>query len=183
MVDRSRFVELVSQHIAVMKRTAISLVGLADAEDATQEATLRAWQTWDSFREEAAARAWLLRITVNVCLQWRRGWLGKRAALTQPLTDLESVEYVAPLSADPGASDHTGALDIRSALNRLAPEHRLVIALRFYADMNSNEAAAALGVPAATFRTRLRRALIALRAEMGQSDAPDSKPAEEPRHA
>lgn len=149
-----------------MRRAASSLVGPDDAEDAAQEAILRAWQTWDTLRDEVAARAWLTRITVNVCLQWRRGWLGKRIARTEPLDDGAGEIYVAPLGMDPGASDHTGALDIRAALNRLDADQRLVIVLRFYTDLDSTEAGAALGIPAATFRTRLRRALMALRAEM-----------------
>lgn len=182
LAERSRFVELVPQHVSVMKRTAISLVGLADAEDAAQEAILRAWQTWESLNDEGAVRAWLLRITVNVCLQWRRGWLGKRIARTQPLTEDDNDTLVATLSEDPGASDHTGSLDIRSALNRLSAEERVVIVLRFYVDMDSEQAGAALGIPAATFRTRLRRALIALRREMSGSSQSNSSVVEGRRH-
>lgn len=181
LAERGRFAELVPQHIPVMRRTAIALVGLADAEDAAQEAILRAWQTWDSLNEEVAVRAWLLRITVNVCLQWRRGWLGKRLARTQPLSQGDEEVYFAPLSYDPGTSDHTSSLDIRLALSRLATEQRLAITLRFYAGMDSTEAGSALGIPAATFRTRLSRALAALRAEMEHGALPDAA-AEEQRH-
>lgn len=183
LAEKSRFATLVPQHVSAMKRAAISLVGPADAEDAAQEAILRAWQMWDSLNDEAAVRAWLLRITVNICLQWRRGWLGKRLARTQPLDEADGDLYVAPLSDDPGASDHTGALDIRAALNRLDAEQRLVLVLRFYLDMDSHEAGAALGIPAATFRTRLRRALLALREAMNQDAIGGTREGEEQRHA
>ncbi len=183
MADRREFVALITPHIGAMKHAAISLVGMDDAEDAAQEAILRAWQTWDTLKDAGATRAWLVRITVNVCLQWRRGWLGKRIARTEPLDDGDGDIYVAPLSIDPGASDHTGAMDIRSALNRLDADQRLIIVLRFYTDLDSTEAGAALGIPAATFRTRLRRALVALRNEMNQGATVGVETGEERDHA
>jgi DNA-directed RNA polymerase specialized sigma24 family protein len=67
-----------------MMRVAAALVGLADAEDAAQEALMRAWQAWKTLRDVDAVRPWLLRITVNVCRQWRRGNFGRHATLSSP---------------------------------------------------------------------------------------------------
>src|SRR5579863_9301905 len=79
------FGALVPLHLHAMLQTAAALVGAADAEDATQEAILRAWRAWDTLRDVAAVRSWLLRITVRICQDWRRGRFGTRRMLTVPL--------------------------------------------------------------------------------------------------
>jgi DNA-directed RNA polymerase specialized sigma24 family protein len=66
----------VTPHTAAMACVAAALVGMADAEDAAQEALLRAWQNWSSLRDGGAAHTWLLRITVNVCHNWQSGHFG-----------------------------------------------------------------------------------------------------------
>jgi RNA polymerase sigma-70 factor (ECF subfamily) len=162
MAEPTEFVALVPRHTEAMLRVAAALVGLADAEDAAQEAAVRAWQAWGSLRDRTALRPWLLRITVNVCRQWQRSGFGRRARLVEPLPD-DSAELLAVLDADPGASDHTGALDLRHAVNALGEEVRVVVVLRYYAGMNATEVADVLNIPPATVRTRLKRALDQLR--------------------
>jgi RNA polymerase sigma-70 factor (ECF subfamily) len=76
---------------------------------------------------------------------------------------------LAVLDADPGGSDHTGALDLRQAINRLDADLRVVLVLRYYAGMDATEIGGVLGMPPATVRTRLRRALMTLRERL---DAP-----------
>ena len=90
---------------------------------------MRTWQAWASLRAEAKLRPWLLKITVNICLEWRRGRYGKHQALSHPLTDDDAVE-LATIPFDPGTSDHTGSLDLRAAVNALRPDQRMVVALR-----------------------------------------------------
>ncbi len=143
---------------------AAALVGMADAEDAAQEVYTRAWESWPALRDHSALRSWLLRITYNVCSDWRRGRFGTRRARSQPLmNDDDTHARVATLEDDPGASGNTARLDLRAAINHLAAEHREVIALRYYAGMDATEIGAALGLPAPTVRSRLRRALTLLR--------------------
>lgn len=74
---------------------------------------------------------------------------------------------LATLETDPGTSDYTGALDLRAALNQLGYDMRVVVVLRYYASMDASEVGEVLGIPAATVRTRLRRALMALRELLG----------------
>src|SRR5579883_1058606 len=114
-----RFVAIVPTHAAAMLRVAAALLGPADAEDAVQEAAIRAWQSWATLRDVAAARGWLLQITVNVCRQWRRGLKGRAKAHSQPLPPEDDVSLLALLDTDLGASDHTGALDLRAAIATL----------------------------------------------------------------
>lgn len=150
----------------IVLRVAATLVGMDDAEDAAQEAILRAWQHWGDLRDPAAARPWLLRITVNVCRQWRRGGFGARLRQTLPLT-ADQMELIAALDADPGASDYASALDLRAAVNHLPSQLRLIVALRYYGGMDASEIGAALGLPPSTIRTRLSRALGMLRERLG----------------
>jgi RNA polymerase sigma-70 factor (ECF subfamily) len=148
---------LLAAHKGVMVCVAAALVGPADAEDAVQEASLRAWRAWAELRDSEAIRSWLLRITLNVCHDWLRGRFGTHARRTQSL-DASEIE-IAVLDVDPGATHHAAVLDLRSAINRLEEPLRVAVVLRYYANLDSTEIGAALGVPSATVRTRLRRAL------------------------
>src|SRR5690242_3933342 len=96
MASPRSFAPAVSQHAAAMRRTAAALVGWADAEDVAQEAVLRAWQAWESLRDEEAVRGWLLRITVTMGLQRRRGSFGRQRSNSEPLSD-ERIEELATL--------------------------------------------------------------------------------------
>jgi RNA polymerase sigma-70 factor, ECF subfamily len=144
-------------HKGVMICVAAALVGPADAEDAAQEASLRAWRSWGELRDAEAIRSWLLRITVNICHDWLRGRFGTRVRRTESL-DAPGVD-IATLDLDPGGTHYAAALDLRGAINRLEEPLRVAVVLRYYANLDSAEIGAALCVPSATVRTRLRRAL------------------------
>ncbi|HAV64394.1 MAG TPA: RNA polymerase subunit sigma-24, partial [Verrucomicrobiales bacterium] len=71
--DLSAFEELVRLHQPMVRQLAYRFSGnAADAADLAQEAFVRAWQNIGTQREDAPFGAWLRRVTVNVCLQWRR---------------------------------------------------------------------------------------------------------------
>ncbi|HST87918.1 MAG TPA: sigma-70 family RNA polymerase sigma factor [Ktedonobacterales bacterium] len=183
--DDGAFARLVIAHTGAMLRVAGALVGAADAEDAAQEALVHAWRAWGLLRDEGALRAWLLRITVNVCRQWQRGSFGRRARLTGPLpeegADVVGLEDLAMLTADAGTSDHTSAMDLRHAVNHLPPDFRVAVVLRYYAGMEPSEIGAALGILPVTVRTRLHRALLMLRERLARPRADLSQPEESER--
>jgi len=157
------FAAIVPLHAATMLRVASALIGPMEAEDAVQEASMRAWQSWSKLRDVNAVRSWLLQITVNVCRHWRRGLKGQQQARMQSLPEDEDThELLAVLEADPGTSDHTGALDLRSAVNALPSDLRTVVVLRFYAGLDATEIGRVLTIPAGTVRSRLHRALLQL---------------------
>jgi RNA polymerase sigma-70 factor (ECF subfamily) len=156
------YVATVPQYAGTMLRVAAALIGPADAEDAVQEAAMRAWQAWSTLRDVGAVQPWLLQITVNVCRQWRRGLKGQQQAHLQPLPEDDQYS-LAELDVDLGTSDHTGALDLRAAVNALPNELRIVVVMRFYAGLDATEIGAALGIPPGTVRSRLHRALAQLR--------------------
>jgi len=164
-------IAILIRHAAAARYAALALVGPADADDAVQEALVRGWRAWATLRDPAAARAWLVRITINVCRQWQRGSQAAHGRLTEPLERLDEVEgqVLTPLASDPGASGPAAALDLRCAIDRLDEGLRVVVALRYYVGLNATEIGKALDIPASTVRTRLSRALELLRDALGDS--------------
>jgi RNA polymerase sigma-70 factor (ECF subfamily) len=165
--ENEHFVTLTLPNLPAMLRAATAMLGAQDAEDAAQEAIARAWRARSTFRDEQAMRSWLLRITVNVCREWCRGHYGQ-SRQTTPLPE-RADEAPEVLALPPGSIDHAGALDLRRAVNELPADLRLLVVLRYYGGLDSSELGAALGLPAATVRTRLRRALKMLRADLDPS--------------
>lgn len=180
MAERALFEARVLPHLDAMLRAAAALVGATEAEDVAQEALVRAWRAWHGLRDAGAVRPWLLRITVNVCREWRRGSGGRGRARTFPFPDGDTVSMTiwVPLGGvggvghvgtdSVGTSDHTGALDLREALSTLEGGLRLIVVLRFYGGMDATEIGAVLDMPASTVRTRLVRALSLLRERLGR---------------
>jgi RNA polymerase sigma-70 factor, ECF subfamily len=150
-----------------MARVATALVGASDAEDAAQEALVRAWNGWPELREPAAARAWLLRITVNVCRNWAEGHFGTHRRATESLdAGMRTGALSRTPSGELGTVGHADALDLRRAIADLDDDLRYVVALRFYAGMDATEIGTLMDAPPATIRTRLRRALALLRSRL-----------------
>ena len=149
-MEYERFSSLVAPHTAAMIRVAAALVGMADAEDAAQEALLRAWQHWPSLRDTGAARTWLLRITVNVCRNWQSGRFGTTRRLNEPLD--VAIHDVAQVT-DRDRLQDADALDMRQAVVALPADLRRVVALRFYAGMDSSMTTAIISPPSRIIKT------------------------------
>jgi RNA polymerase sigma-70 factor, ECF subfamily len=162
---RDQFAELVPPLAPLLLRVAAALVGPADAEDAAQEAILRAWQHWATLQDITAVRPWLLQITANVCHQWHRGRFGTHRRRNIPLADADLL--AAPLLAgDLNAAEHAAAIDLRQALEDLPQRLRVIVALRYFADMDATEIGLVLKMPPATVRSHLRRTLLILRSAL-----------------
>lgn len=138
-----------------------------DAEDASQEAFLKAWRALDRFRSGAPFRPWLLRIVANEARNRRRS-LGRRREL-QPL-EIDEVQFE-PRDVDPMPEDRLLSAERRRelllAIERLSHDDRLVIGLRYFLELSEAETAEALGVARGTVKSRLSRALERLRQVMG----------------
>jgi RNA polymerase sigma-70 factor (ECF subfamily) len=171
-MDDSRFGAVVSPHIKNMVYLAIAMLGQADAEDAVQEALVRAWQAQSRLREGDTVRAWLLTITANVCRDLLRGRHGTRARLTTTFPDQseESPNLVASSESDPGSNNSAERFDLRQLVDLLEENLREIVVLRFYVEMNATEIGAVLGLPPSTIRTRLQRALTHLRTLIAQHE-------------
>jgi RNA polymerase sigma factor (sigma-70 family) len=124
------------------------------AEDAVQEAAIKAWRKLDRLRAGAEMRPWFLGIVANECRNTRRsGWWARVGAL---LTD-RPVE--APSSSD---SVLTG-MEVRRALRALEHRSRLVLVLRWYLDLPVDEIARVSGLSVHAVESRLVRATRELR--------------------
>jgi RNA polymerase sigma-70 factor (ECF subfamily) len=122
------------------------------AEDCVQDAFVSAWRARSSLRDPGAERAWLLSIVANTA----RSHLRRRIPIP---TDTLPED---PTTRDP-FSDLAISADLRQALDLLPADQREVIVLRVYLDLSVEESARTLGVATGTVKSRLSRALEALR--------------------
>lgn len=159
-----RFEDVCPALAPAVVRVAAALVGASQAEDVAQEAMLRAWRSWGELRDVTSARPWLLRITVNVCRSWLRSRGGHVRAHETPLPDDDTPQALYDIAArSPGGGAWVEQLDLRQALLDLPADLKLIVTLRYFGGLDSSEIGHALGLPAATVRSRLRRALTLLR--------------------
>lgn len=164
--DADAYEELVHAYQGIAIRTAYLFAGdAADAEEAAQDAFVKAYRNLWRFRPGAPFRPWLLRIVANEARNRRRS-AGRRASLALRAAQESSGEAApSPEAALLGAERRT---ELVAALNRLSEPDREVLACRFLLDLSEAETAAALGVRPGTVKSRTSRALDRLRAEAGE---------------
>lgn len=135
-----------------------------EAADGLQDALINAFRNADSFRGEAAVTTWLHRVVVNACLDRLRR---RRARPTSPLPE-ENPESGANPLADP--ADPLGALEVSMAVSAamatLGDDQRLAITLVDVQGFRVDEAAAILGVPSGTIKSRCARGRAKLAVEL-----------------
>jgi RNA polymerase sigma-70 factor (ECF subfamily) len=133
------------------------------ARDAVQEALVRAWRDLPGLRDAANFDAWLHRLIVHASIdsvrrRRRRVIEVELMPMHDPVIPDESIRV-----ADRDQVVH--------ALESLEPEQRAVIVLHYYLGMPLSEAAAALGVPLGTVRSRLHRSLAMLRSQLADDQS------------
>jgi RNA polymerase sigma-70 factor, ECF subfamily len=161
--DHDAFGMLVGARLARLD-TAARLI-LRDPElarDAVQEAMLRAWRSLRGLRDPGRFDAWLHRLTVNACLDLARQRRGRVVEIE--LTPL----HEAPVQD--AASRVTDAIYVERMLAGLDPPQRAVVVLHYYLDLSLPETAAALGIPLGTAKSRLNRALGAMRIKVADDE-------------
>lgn len=134
---------------------AVMLADRAAAEDAVQEASIKAWRKLRQLRgDQRVLRPWFLSIVANECRMARRQrWWSviKLAETPSPAQE---------------AAEQYGRADVRRALLHLRPEDRLPLVLYFYLDLPMDEVARALGVSESAAKSRIYRAAQRLRPEL-----------------
>jgi RNA polymerase sigma-70 factor (ECF subfamily) len=157
--------ELVRRYRQLAVRTAYVITGQsADAQDAAQEAFVKAYYAIGRFRAGAPFRPWLLRIVANEAINRRRS-SRRKAALALRVAESRPSGDAAP-SPEAAALAHELRGEVVTAMNRLREEDRLVIAYRYFFDLSESEMADALGCARGTVKSRLSRALKRLQREM-----------------
>jgi RNA polymerase sigma-70 factor (ECF subfamily) len=159
------FLRLADDHLDAAYRLARAILHDAtDAQDATHDAFERAWRKWSTLRDPARFEPWFDRILVNTCRDRLR-------SAHRQATDI-SVEVAM------ASGDHIGQANDRdvlaNAIASLSPDHRVVVALRYYCDLPVEEIARRLAIPAGTVQSRLHYALKRLHSEIDTADGEET---------
>ena len=166
--DGAAYAALVRDHEETAFRIAYVICGsAAEAEDAAQDAFVKAHRALHRFRRGDPLRPWLLAIVANEARNRRRA-AARRAALAlraageeRPFGESAHSPEAALLAGERRAA-------LLAGLGRLAERDRTVIACRHLLELSEAETAAALGVRPGTVKSRLSRALERLRKEVGE---------------
>jgi RNA polymerase sigma-70 factor (ECF subfamily) len=128
----------------------------ADAEDAVQEAFLRAWRFRSAVPEGDGLRPWLYRVVVNACLSKLRADGARRSRVAAMVVD-DNRAWSGP-GPDTLVLAGEAASAVLTALE-LLPEHlRIVVVLRYYAGLSEREIATAIHRRPGTVKSRLHEA-------------------------
>ena len=156
---------LMRRYNRVLFRTARAILrDDAWAEDALQEAYLRAYGAIGEFRGESKLSTWLIRIVANEALARRRK--DARRAEVMPIHGGDAAELETPMQEDgPQQMAERGEVRrmLEAKIDRLPDSYRAVFVLRALEELSVEETAAALGMPEATVRSRFFRARGELR--------------------
>jgi RNA polymerase sigma factor (sigma-70 family) len=160
--DQDAFAALTNANVDRLYAIARVIVGDADrAQDATQEALVRAWRELPRLRDPGRFQGWLRRLLVNACYDEGRR-LRRRSEVVLLIDHHPSI-----------GDDSAGVIDrdrLERAFRRLPLEQRAVAVLSHVEGLSHEEIAATLGVPLGTVKSRARYALAGLRSALEADD-------------
>jgi RNA polymerase sigma-70 factor (ECF subfamily) len=146
------------------RRAAVLLGDRFEAEDAVHDAAVKAWQRLGDLRDPGRFEAWFARILVNTC----RDRLRRRRRLQR--IEVGGDEIPRDRAVAGGRLDAAEDADrLRGALATLSVDERIVVVLRFEADLTVPSIATLTGVPEGTVKSRLHLALRKLRGSLGEA--------------
>lgn len=165
--DKSAFEAIVLKYQDRVYNICRYMLGPADAEDAAQDSFIKAYRNINNFTSSPGFSAWITRITINTCLDYRR----KPAHLPLVKRTAEGDEYEhEEASSAPGpegalASKQSGQA-VEEAIRRLSEKLRAVLVLHEIENLSYEETAAALGISIGTVKSRLFRAREELKKQL-----------------
>jgi RNA polymerase sigma-70 factor (ECF subfamily) len=159
---RQLFEQLVGPHHDMAVHLAMRMMGnLDDAEDAVQEALLKAYRHLETFRQVQRPRAWLLRVVFNQCLDARRRRDVRRR-------HEERIEGKLAPAADVGSAQRDSLRRVREVLAELPAKQQAVLHLRVFEQSSYEEIGAVLGLTPRSARVYLVKARAHMRARLGR---------------
>jgi len=170
LIDRARqgdvdaYGELVRRYQHDARRTAAAVAGMANADDAAQEAFVRAFGFLHRFRPGAPFRPWLLAIVANVARNHTRSSHRWTRAVRAPV-ERGRLTVTTP-SAEDEAMGRRRDGTVRAALDGLPGRYRDVVACRYLLDLSEEETAQVLGIARGTVKSRLSRGLDRLERQL-----------------
>ena len=166
------FVQLFEPFRARVYAIACRIVGYTDADDIVMQTFLKAWQALPRFQGRSSLSTWLYRITHNCIMDVIRT---RKHIEEKTVTDYEDDEQKADtfahlsdpmqISPDEEVAKHEIVELVQQALNKLSPEHRSILQMRYTDGMSYNEIASAMGISPGTVMSRLfyaKRKLMSL---------------------
>jgi RNA polymerase sigma-70 factor (ECF subfamily) len=161
--DEAAFTELVARHHRDLLRVAYVICRDPSlAEDSAQAAWAIAWRRMGQVKDPDQIRSWLVAVAAN---EARRIVRSRRQTVHEISVGEIELHGVRHDRLDPLA-DSIASSDLRRALESLDPTDRALIALRYVAELSSEEIGQALGMSASGARGRLSRLLLRLRGEL-----------------
>ena len=153
--DMRAFERVYRRHVARIHSTAVRMLGPEEADDATQDVFVRAWQRLGQFRGDSAFGTWLFRLGVNVMLS-RREVVATRNR--RHVDDSELPDTLASSTPPPELG-----VDFEAAMQRLPPGMRQIFVLHDIEGYKHDEIAAMLGIAQGTSKSQLHRVRMVLR--------------------
>ena len=188
---REKFAELVARHQRRAVRIAFHyLRDAADADEAVQDAFVKAYLHFGSFREELPFEVWFTRILINGCLDRLKARRRRERWIAPPVVDAsgaerDPAEYLP--SRGPSPEDYVLSQERRrqllAALSELPERQRLVFMLSHFEGRSSREVSATTGLNESTVRVHLFRAIRRLRALLGAGPGAAPSSARRASHA
>lgn len=161
--DDAAFGELVERHRGAVYRAALAVLGNeAEAEDIAQDALVLAYRRIGQFRGEASVRTWMVSIAWRLSLSRRRRLSWKMRKTLAPGIELDTLRAATP---SPEAQLQTAEMKllVQLRIRQLPPKLRDALLLAAAGDLTQDELAAAMNIPPATFRGRVRDARLRLK--------------------
>lgn len=176
--DTTAFEELVARHRDKVYARAFSMVRNEDsAVDLSQEAWVKAWQRLHQFQGEASFLTWMTRIVINLCLDQLRKQKRLRAESIEQLDqELGGVERQMPV-VTPNPTERLERVELRERIDRalaqLSYEHRTVLIMHEFQDLEYKEIAKRMQCSIGTVMSRLfyaRRKMAVLLANLKKEE-------------
>ena len=164
--DTDAFCSLLDRHRIVALRVGYAIAGGSEADDAVQEAMVKAFRHLDRFRPGCAFRPWFLAIVANEARNRCRA-VGRHDALTLRLRGHQpSITTAWAQSAEDLAVAADQRARLLDAVAALSDRDREIVALRYFAGLTEAETAVALDCAIGTVKSRLSHAIDRLRAQL-----------------
>jgi RNA polymerase sigma-70 factor, ECF subfamily len=169
--DVEAFRQLVQEHSGLVYRVALRILGMNDAQDASQEVWVRVWRNIKNFRGDSAFSTWLYRITVNTCLSVRRKE-SRRSEKEYGGDEMPFLPEPPGGDADPEAAALSAErrVEIQAALGHVRAEHRAALVLRHIEGLSYAEIAQVLDVPDGTAKGWVSRGRAAMLVALVEED-------------